>query len=657
MSVRTQRMVYARRIAIIVVVGIAAFVRLYRLDAPLMWCDEAESSINALTILSHGYPGDHYLGQPIYENCLVEPWPEHPEYEFRDSSYSKNGMAIYHGWLPLYLMAGSFKLFGIEPDVNDGATSAKLTDTEIRRRTIAARLPSALCGMLFLWALYHLGREAYGRDAAWAALATAAIAMPIVKATRQARYYSLTLTLCTACCLFTWRIYTRGRWRDFILGGICFALLFHTHILTFVIASLALAGLLPLIIRRHRQHQFSWSKISARFAAFGGIVAALVLPWIIATDFLTSLGQLPAARNLIHYPQDVLMFPLARWPVSAMLLGGMIWLMVARIFRGRLPERFTQPFARRGVAFAFLAGWCVVGYVAFVMLIPAASLFFQRAYLGILGPGLIFGAMLFAASARVIGGRTSIGLACMLYAAFVVANVSRVPAWTWTHPWQVGLRPMITQLQQMQFRPGTRIYTTPSDNLTLSFYTGLPIQSIAPVRKTFLDNYPGDILFIETIPRLGTIDRHVLRTRAADAGVQMTPDESYYWASQASMAGVASQIRPHVASVRPDPADVPTYVQPLLEQQVEQTRQALQYLADPTGTNPAIFRGYSMTDYTDWWQIFFYRFVDLENRTGPNTNYMQRLRHAQATVQPSLWVMYHSPPSSTQSARTDPEEP
>src|SRR5437764_10235894 len=78
--------------------------------------DEAESALNALTILESGVPRGEYLGIPIYENVLTEPWPGNAEYEFRDSSYSDRGVSIYHGWLPLYSMAASFKVFGVPPD-------------------------------------------------------------------------------------------------------------------------------------------------------------------------------------------------------------------------------------------------------------------------------------------------------------------------------------------------------------------------------------------------------------------------------------------------------------------------------------------------------------------------------------------------------------
>jgi hypothetical protein len=50
-----------------------------------LWADEAESALNALTIVADGVPGDRHMGLPLYENTLVRPWPESVEYEFRDA--------------------------------------------------------------------------------------------------------------------------------------------------------------------------------------------------------------------------------------------------------------------------------------------------------------------------------------------------------------------------------------------------------------------------------------------------------------------------------------------------------------------------------------------------------------------------------------------
>src|SRR5260370_37239274 len=88
-------------VGVVLVYGL--LLRSWDLGSRPYWVDEAETGINALTILKHGLPVDHYLGLPIYENTLSRTWPESREYAFKDSSYSDRRLAIFHGWLPLYL--------------------------------------------------------------------------------------------------------------------------------------------------------------------------------------------------------------------------------------------------------------------------------------------------------------------------------------------------------------------------------------------------------------------------------------------------------------------------------------------------------------------------------------------------------------------------
>ena len=154
-----------------------------------------------MTILQTGLPRGEYLGLPIYENCLTEPWPDHAEYEFRDSSYSPRGLAIYHGWLPLYAMAASFKAFGVTPDeTTPGELKVRHSDEEIRRRVVAARAPSLVFGGLFLIFLFLAGYEMFGADAGFAAMIVGAVGRPFVYMGREARYHAATMALSTACC-------------------------------------------------------------------------------------------------------------------------------------------------------------------------------------------------------------------------------------------------------------------------------------------------------------------------------------------------------------------------------------------------------------------------------------------------------------------------
>jgi hypothetical protein len=122
--------------------------RSWNLADPVLFRDEAESAINALTILEHGVPTDRYLSLPIYENTLTRPWPDSEEYEFKDTSYSDRGFAVYHGWLPLYAIAASFVIFDIVPDKATDPPQVRHDDVHMRRRALAApwyvHLPESL---------------------------------------------------------------------------------------------------------------------------------------------------------------------------------------------------------------------------------------------------------------------------------------------------------------------------------------------------------------------------------------------------------------------------------------------------------------------------------------------------------------------------------
>src|SRR5215469_9902195 len=148
---------------LIILAGALAF-RLANLGSLPLWVDEAESSINASSILEFGVPTNLYLGMPVYENTLVLPWTGSKEYEFRDSSYAENGLAIYHGWLPLYAIAASFRLFHVEP-ARMGTMVPQYSAEERWRMTIAARLPGVLFGVLSIAGLYLAALRLHSRDA------------------------------------------------------------------------------------------------------------------------------------------------------------------------------------------------------------------------------------------------------------------------------------------------------------------------------------------------------------------------------------------------------------------------------------------------------------------------------------------------------------
>jgi hypothetical protein len=88
---------------------------------------------------------------------------------------------------------------------------------------------------------------------------------------------------------------------------------------------------------------------------------------------------------------------------------------------------------------------------------------------------------------------------------------------------------------------------------------------------------------------------------------------------------------------------LPPFAQDILHGQAEQTAYFSDVLDNPARANPAIFRGYSLPDYSWWWQIFFYRYLDMNERAGDRLNYRGRIANARAVVLPSTYVIYVSP--------------
>jgi 4-amino-4-deoxy-L-arabinose transferase-like glycosyltransferase len=601
--------------------------------------DESESSLNALTILRDGLPRDQYLGLLIYENCLTEPWPDHPEYEFRDSSYSRpRGLAIYHGWLPLYAMAGSFKAFGVAPDAPIAGSELRVRHTgdEIRRRIIAARAPSIVFGGLFMIFLFLAAREMCGLDAALAAMFVGAIGRPFVWMGREARYHAATMALSTACCWAAWRLYTRGRWRDHFLAAACLVLLFYTHLLAFGIACAMFAVVgIAAIWRRPR--------VIGRYVVTGLILAACTAPWLVLSGFFSQHAHIPPAREFLSFPADLVWYPLVNVPYLLLPLVLLAWLVMAMIFRRRLPPRVIRPLAEHARPMVFLLAWVVLGLAAFTFFIPAASYFYKRLTLAVVGPGVVWAAVVLAATARAWKPRWAVIVAPLAFAVLVIAG-NLVSLTFLEVPDRLEAFNAIERLRATAFPADTKFYSTPNDQLTLTFLTGLPVQSIAPVRKSFLDSYPGPMLIIDSSKPYGEVNESlVMAVTEAQSGKPVPRAEARQAVGAAYAAAMRQKVAPLVASVdppaQPDPPYTPAVVQAMHQQMDD-------YLARfrRRGTNTPLLRGFALKDWSDWWPLFFYRFVDPVSRMGDKLNYADRIRSSRAEALPSGWVFYHCPP-------------
>jgi hypothetical protein len=618
--------------------------RLLYLDAQPFWVDEAESSINALTILQKGYPADVYLGQPIYENTLLWTWPESVEYEFRDVSYSERGFAVYHGWLPLYLIAGSFALYGIQPDEADASRTVKHDLAGRKRRTRAARLPGAIFGMLFLFVIFLGGKILYGRDAAWAALIVGCIFPFHISMSRQARYYSLEILLTTACCIVLWLLLKECKWKHVLLSALVFVLLFHTHLLSFLDGAAVAALITPWIIRRH---VFAVRKL----AALAALVAAGTLPWVFVTGFYHHQVRIPRAWPLLHLPADFLRYPPLKLPY--MIFGLVVVCLTGCVALGkaRIPSRIRDPIARQAPVLVLLGLWAACAYSLFLGFIPAVSFSSARLNLSYWGPMFLLGSVICASLARIAAPRFSgvVASAIMLllfYATGHEVDVRPRPAGTWEEQTAV-----FNYLDGMRLDGASRIYAAPNSHLVLSFYSGLPIQSISPVRKSFLDSYRGDIVYIDSPASDGPELLGPLRVRleAFRYGEELSPAEAERWSVLLESRNYRAAMAKTIGSAEPLET-VPHFARELMGDNDRLVRSGLLSLDMELFT-----RGFELHNWSEWRAAFEYRYVDPLARSGSAANYAERLRGSEAVLLSgggaAVYRSHWRPPGPRQPAR------
>jgi hypothetical protein len=641
----SQRDIVVKRIAFGVLLAAAFLFRLSNLDRRPLWEDEAESSINALTILQHGYPSDHYLGIPIFENVLIRESPQDPEYEFRDVSYSDRGIAIYHGWLPLYAIAASFAISGRGPDGPPADLHVRYTQEENRRRTRIARIPSVLLSMLFVVIVYVSGRILCGPEAAWIAASLGAFHNTAIDMSLQARYYQAEVTVGTCCCLMLWLMLTRANWKYYLMGALAFILLFYVHIIAFVAAGIMCAVVLPLQLRGAPARL-------KKILAFGAIVAAGITPWLFLSGFLRAPRYFPAAAQMIRLG-DVLTIVKDNQDFFVLYLVTLGLIFLRGDYRLQFPK-LAESLGRIQAVVLFLSLWVLVSYLVFLFLIPAASLAWTRYSYVFWGPGLLLLAVMIGALLRPIPQKrelcAAIAVVCILYGLglYYSEHDRARDAFAWG-----SIDNFSSSIENLHLDADTKLYAIPNRHLIASFYTGLPFQSVAPVRKEFLQSYPGPILIAESRAALEAIGLSnglrpgELEKMAVATGISLSSSEAMRLSESLRSLAVRQTLVGTVKDVVPPVEPVPDFVKDAYERYLVSGRVKVTDAAAVLKTAPVfplVFRGYEEIRWDEWWQVFFYRFADVSKHWRKNVNYLPVLPAARALVVPdSIWVLYLRP--------------
>lgn len=407
---------------------LSALLTLTNLANGALWQDEAQTALIARTIQAHGVPlgsdGVNFFSQEL------------------GSEYGPRYVWRWHTWLPFYLVALCFALFGAS--------------------TLSARLPFALFGVGTVVVSYLLGRDVLKsrRGGALCGLLLAT-SVPFLVLSRQSRYYSVAAFF-SMLGLYAYAKLSAGGGRRFgVLFVAALVLLFHTHYVYY--AALCLSALCDALLMKR--------SVLRRVAILCALSFALNLPWIawIATMpyaeryAVFSLSRalslaLSFARQIEHH--------VVRWPL---LLVPLALLLV----RWRRPK--AEPVWKRALPSVLYLGSSVA-----LLCASAPAPFFR--YLAPVLPvcALLLAWIVEAAMLR----HWAAGL--VLLAALLYLEPLRDYAYELTHAFEGPVDGIVRYLKEHAKR-GDVVAITYED-LPLKFYTelrvvgGLTGEDLAPAR-------------------------------------------------------------------------------------------------------------------------------------------------------------------------------
>ncbi len=180
-----------------------------------LWQDEAQTALISQTVLHDGIPkgtdGKNFFSQEL------------------GAEYSENYTYKWHTWLPFYVVAATFKIFGSS--------------------TYTARLPFVLFGLGSLLLTYFFSRRLFESNRiAMMSVIVLLFSIPFLILSRQARYYSMTafFSLLTAYGYQKMISGKKGGSISYFVGA---TLLFHSHYIYVATLVAALAVHLALFYR------------------------------------------------------------------------------------------------------------------------------------------------------------------------------------------------------------------------------------------------------------------------------------------------------------------------------------------------------------------------------------------------------------------------
>jgi len=296
----------------------------------------------------------------------------------------------------------------------------------------ALRLPSLLCGIGSMGAIFFLGRRLLGARAGAAAAVCVAVTAPLVEYSVWARPYSMMVLLALLSTICFFRSIDRGDRKSLALYVVASALMGWTHLLT-----------LPLLL----VHAVYFFVVERRRAAALPFVAALGAVGVLLIPLTREILALHEQSNTFSFLEPHDHFAVVARIVETYLHSDLLLVIVPLLLLcslcGLFGKRRSGPKKkaskhRAAAALFLIAVWIAVfiGLPLLVLGLTGASVFSRMRYFALLSIpfGLLVGWVVALASA----GRSRAWLGPLVYGLLVVI-LARLPVATGDGPFQSPL--------------------------------------------------------------------------------------------------------------------------------------------------------------------------------------------------------------------------
>ena len=216
---------------------VSALVFLPNIGRNFLWQDEAQTALISKSILAHGIPYGHDDKNSFSQEMGAE--------------NGNGGIYKWHPWIPFYIHAAFFQLFG--------------------QSDFTARLSDALFGigtvLLCFWTVKSTG---WGMRAALLAAGILMLMVPFLLLSRQCRYYSMAAFFSMGC-IWTYFLFLQSKKHARLLLACCTVILFHIQMIYGAVFIVSM--LIHLVLTKKEFFIRILSPIVG--------VICFVLPWII----------------------------------------------------------------------------------------------------------------------------------------------------------------------------------------------------------------------------------------------------------------------------------------------------------------------------------------------------------------------------------------